>query len=322
METLWTADTWICAAFNARKALVESLSGDTFDGLAAFKEHWEGIVVKGGGRAAAIIARASVFATQELCDLDLEDLLTCAYEPDKDLKKKKHKWPIFGILFPDLSPWVLAPAESKSSVEEIFKLVERECPDLNSDLGMCEDIIGEGSWGLFLEHGRLCTKMTNDQEDVSLRVKVRDIEMSSNTLRNGAIRMYGLATFLYKLVEYSTKSWCFECEKVSDDLKRCVRCHCALYCSRECQIESFKTGHKLDCKVLAELHKRYDSESPLPKHDKIGAYLAVEASLYPDLRDEVVPTLKDSIMKEVKEQHPDMKDMNAIKNAVYGEAPR
>ena len=58
--------------------LTESLSGSSFyhanhpmclyNGLEAFEERWRHIALSGGGRAAAIVARAALFTTNEICE--------------------------------------------------------------------------------------------------------------------------------------------------------------------------------------------------------------------------------------------------------------
>jgi hypothetical protein len=47
------------------------------------------------------------------------------------------------------------------------------------------------------------------------------------------------------------KSQCANCNKVSQEdtqLKACARCKACHYCSKKCQVEHWKDGHKVDCK--------------------------------------------------------------------------
>ncbi len=50
-------------------------------------------------------------------------------------------------------------------------------------------------------------------------------------------------------VEEHVKSYCANCwkEAGSCSFKRCVRCLGAWYCGKECQVEHWKAGHKIDC---------------------------------------------------------------------------
>ena len=45
------------------------------------------------------------------------------------------------------------------------------------------------------------------------------------------------------------KSHCFSCGKTGK-MKRCPRCKCAYYCSRECQTVAWKCDHKAACKQI------------------------------------------------------------------------
>eukprot|EP00985_Skeletonema_marinoi_P033328 scaffold41036_cov95-Skeletonema_marinoi.AAC.2 len=51
------------------------------------------------------------------------------------------------------------------------------------------------------------------------------------------------------MVENEAKSHCTNCRKGAEGspLKRCVRCLGAWYCGKECQVQHWKAGHKLDC---------------------------------------------------------------------------
>eukprot|EP00984_Skeletonema_dohrnii_P021943 scaffold11070_cov164-Skeletonema_dohrnii-CCMP3373.AAC.2 len=51
------------------------------------------------------------------------------------------------------------------------------------------------------------------------------------------------------MVENEAKSHCTNCRKEAgcSSFKRCVRCLGAWYCGKECQVQHWKAGHKLDC---------------------------------------------------------------------------
>ena len=56
-----------------------------------------------------------------------------------------------------------------------------------------------------------------------------------------------------KELEASVQDHCANCDKKAnalpkgDKLKCCVRCHAAWYCSKDCQVEHWRAGHKNDC---------------------------------------------------------------------------
>ena len=49
------------------------------------------------------------------------------------------------------------------------------------------------------------------------------------------------------------KNCCDYCQKVKHNLKRCSRCHVAMYCGAECQLAHWKKEHKLQCDTLKML---------------------------------------------------------------------
>eukprot|EP00984_Skeletonema_dohrnii_P012348 scaffold4992_cov156-Skeletonema_dohrnii-CCMP3373.AAC.7 len=56
-------------------------------------------------------------------------------------------------------------------------------------------------------------------------------------------------TFILSATENEVKSHCANCRKEAEgsSLKRCVRCLGAWYCGKECQVQHWKAGHKIDC---------------------------------------------------------------------------
>eukprot|EP00984_Skeletonema_dohrnii_P013427 scaffold5570_cov87-Skeletonema_dohrnii-CCMP3373.AAC.3 len=59
----------------------------------------------------------------------------------------------------------------------------------------------------------------------------------------------GNATELLSMLENAAKSRCTNCRKEAgcSSFKRCVRCLGAWYCGKECQVQHWKAGHKVDC---------------------------------------------------------------------------
>ena len=57
------------------------------------------------------------------------------------------------------------------------------------------------------------------------------------------------ANGLISMVENQAKSHCTNClrEAEGSAFKRCVRCLGAWYCGKECQVQHWKAGHKIDC---------------------------------------------------------------------------
>ena len=59
----------------------------------------------------------------------------------------------------------------------------------------------------------------------------------------------GGATKLISIIEAKVKGHCANCRKEAEcsSFKRCVRCLGAWYCGKECQVQHWKAGHKIDC---------------------------------------------------------------------------
>ena len=54
-----------------------------------------------------------------------------------------------------------------------------------------------------------------------------------------------------KELESNVQSYCANCSKeakTGDNFKQCSKCKAQWYCSKECQVEAWKAGHKKDCK--------------------------------------------------------------------------
>jgi len=300
--------------------------------------------------AADIFARAALQTSLGMQRLELTDLMACAYQMSSccdadddnynenenpgtgtDAKKVNVKWPIIGIVFPELSSWNLgqgahsvSTSSTASSVEELFVILERECPELSAgtyssgsdDDAMNAMAVEEETWKLFFQNSRLCDSPALQANDMSLAVHVHHsskTRITANVLRSAASRLYAVSTFLSKVVEFVTSpEQCGRCgivpvgEHPDVELKRCSRCQCVFYCSRECQSADFKGGdgggdgggHKKQCRKLAVLKERYGSEHYLPlssKHDVSEVHVCLEAFLYPTLRDEVLSRLKEDV---------------------------
>ncbi|EJK62635.1 hypothetical protein THAOC_16742 [Thalassiosira oceanica] len=59
-----------------------------------------------------------------------------------------------------------------------------------------------------------------------------------------------------KHLETTGQSLCANCAKeteTGEKYKQCSKCRAQWYCSKECQVESWRTGHKKDCKRAALL---------------------------------------------------------------------
>ncbi|KAK1736843.1 hypothetical protein QTG54_012288 [Skeletonema marinoi] len=56
-------------------------------------------------------------------------------------------------------------------------------------------------------------------------------------------------TLILSAMENEVKNHCANCRKEAgcSSLKRCVRCLGAWYCGKECQVQHWKAGHKIDC---------------------------------------------------------------------------
>ncbi|EJK75317.1 hypothetical protein THAOC_02959, partial [Thalassiosira oceanica] len=56
---------------------------------------------------------------------------------------------------------------------------------------------------------------------------------------------------LLKELETDGQSYCANCAKeaqTGDKYKQCSKCRAQWYCSKECQVEAWRAGHKQDCK--------------------------------------------------------------------------
>eukprot|EP00984_Skeletonema_dohrnii_P028064 scaffold17881_cov148-Skeletonema_dohrnii-CCMP3373.AAC.8 len=64
-----------------------------------------------------------------------------------------------------------------------------------------------------------------------------------------SLPIIGGATKLISIIEAKEKSRCTNCRKEAEgsSFKRCVRCLGAWYCGKECQVQHWKAGHKVDC---------------------------------------------------------------------------
>lgn len=259
MMMLNIVESWVKAGFEPRAILLKTI--EQHGGLDAFKRTWSNLVER--GHKASVLVRAAFETSRGLEALDLVDLLTDSYAIGKHPKEKKIKWPMnVSALFPEVSPWVLAPDTISS--EKLFALMERECPELTSEGQTTTDDIEKQTWSLFMENGRLCEQPENP--DQSLPLMVRNTEVTAAFTQYGAARLYALGTFLSVVVNGSREA-CDACGKVGERMKRCSRCHCGVYCDRDCQAKDFKSRHKKKCAELKALQDRYQETIVLPEHD-------------------------------------------------------
>ena len=93
-----------------------------------------------------------------------------------------------------------------------------------------------------------------------------------------------------------------------------IKCHSAVYCGRDCQIQDFNSGHKKDCKLLKVLRERYRSSNPIPDHDYLGAHMSLQSFLYTKLKDAVIPSVQEKVSEGVKQRYPDMANVKATKS--------
>ncbi|EJK62083.1 hypothetical protein THAOC_17319, partial [Thalassiosira oceanica] len=70
-------------------------------------------------------------------------------------------------------------------------------------------------------------------------------------MKNSCDMGYGDARELLKQWETIGQSYCANCAKESEPgekFKQCSKCRAQWYCSKECQVEAWRAGHKQDCK--------------------------------------------------------------------------
>lgn len=297
MMILNDVESWVQTGFRGRAILLMTIQ--QHGGLDAFKRRWINLVDE--GHAANVLARAARETSQGFEALDFVDLLTDSYASTHP-EKKNIKWPMnVSVMFPELSPWVLAPDSTCS--EKVFDLLERECPELTSDRPASGDDIDKQTWSLFMENGKLCERP--ESPDQSLLLMVRKTEMRAAFIQYGSARLFALGMFLSVLVEESREA-CDTCRKTGEGMKRCSRCHCAVYCDRACQAKHFKSTHKKQCAELKALRDRYKEAQPLPEHDYIGVYMTLETFMFPHLRDKHLGPVKTVVMEKLGEKYPEI----------------
>lgn len=289
LSTLSSIDYFIEHGFQARKLLLEKMQA--IGGLSAFKKQWE----DGGSYSPNALAKASLVTSKAIEERFGADDLACAYEFGAPPQSKKVKWPVLGIIFPELSPFMLAPADSTKASEHLFGIVERECPELlSADTPTTATLIEAKTLALYFEHCDLCELAPGSSQGLIFQVKGKLLDV--NLIKNGAVRLLAISTFLLALdLQHET---CIACGSKDGPLRRCSRCHCATYCSKDCQTRHFKEKHKKECKILQELHKRYEDTNPL--RDVSSVYLTIESFLHYKLRDKFLAPIKASLEPEIK----------------------
>ena len=79
------------------------------------------------------------------------------------------------------------------------------------------------------------TQTIEKQQDKKVEAAVRGIKAGWDTVRNQ----------------------CWECGKVDSDVKKCSQCQAARYCSKECQLNSWRSGHKHACAALKLTYEHF-----------------------------------------------------------------
>ena len=46
------------------------------------------------------------------------------------------------------------------------------------------------------------------------------------------------------------------CDNISADLKACSNCTIKFYCGKECQVSHWKSGHKMECRIISDVRSR------------------------------------------------------------------
>lgn len=143
--------------------------------------------------------------------------------------------------------------------------------------------------------------------------------ISAQVLQIVSGRIYALLGIFLSLLVELTSEKCVNCGALEDNrssterkLMYCSRCHCVLYCSRDCQTVDFSkkrdgknNGHKKNCKKLTVLKERYEDRHPVPTFSMADTCLYLETFLYnPKLRDTVILTLKEDIYSKARAADP------------------
>ena len=56
-------------------------------------------------------------------------------------------------------------------------------------------------------------------------------------------------------------SYCYKDEVIGSCLSKCGKCHKRLYCSKQCQVQDWRTGHKIYCGVAGEIGVDFEIRS-------------------------------------------------------------
>jgi len=196
-------------------------------------------------KAAAAALCLAAKATQKVFTSDIvRDVLEGTGGPLYDSLRGSgtvHEWPHWSPYIPEVSHWVLLQGDTGAKLAELL----HELAHTRSD-----------PYASVLHHAQLCEPM----RDKSPSIMLGNAQLPSQCAVNGSTRLLGLSTFLASVVESylgRDMACCSSCLQMPKDLKRCARCHCALYCNRDCQLSHYKNGHKKECSP--DLYERYST---------------------------------------------------------------
>ncbi|KAL3903446.1 MAG: hypothetical protein SGILL_010444 [Bacillariaceae sp.] len=111
------------------------------------------------------------------------------------------------------------------------------------------------------------SKLSSDQQTKLVRdaMALRQKEHDDAWLRTIS-RSHQLESTINIVQQCDATISCWECGRLvaeTSHLKACSQCQVALYCGRECQVKAWKSGHKHNCKILAETWKSLDESLQL-----------------------------------------------------------
>jgi hypothetical protein len=187
---------------------------------------------------------------------------------DKNEATSTSQWPLMSHIVPELSHWVLA-IHAPNSHHSLRMLITELLQSTFSS-----------PYAMLALHGQLCEGIVAKVDASRPTLFIGDRFLRIQHATYGALRVLGLSTFVSKfwesVVSQSVKA-CSSCQtlRTPEFLKRCARCHCACYCSRECQKQHFCRQHRVECNEYKQLYERYDGNSSIKMAGKRKAQLLI-----------------------------------------------